>query len=82
MAKPKQIASPKTESGNDQLTPMPQSQKVIVCFTEGNAFGFYEIEIDKLLLEKHGRVTGKMTPDFTQYAEPQLIRKARQHWGL
>ena len=75
MAKPKQVASPKTGSDIDQLTPMPQSQKVIVCFTEGNAFGFHEVE-------KHGRVTSKMTPDFAQYTEPQLIRKAREHWGL
>lgn len=49
---------------------------------EGAAYGIMEIEIDADILRKHGRIAYKSNADVWGITENQLIRKAREIFGL
>lgn len=60
----------------------PSTQKVIAVFREEGAYGLMEIEIEKEVLLKHGKITWKSEADIFAIFITQLTKRARDLFGI
>lgn len=59
-----------------------ETQRVIAFYKDHGAYGLYEVELPKAVIEKHGKLISKSEPDVFAVLVTHLTKKAREIFGI